>query len=275
MKKFSTLFAVLAIAMNMNAYDVVINEMCFDLNKETKTATMVQDPDYVYQYLGDIEIPSSIEVEGDLYTVTAIGEYCFFYTKGLYSVSIPETVEAIGTYAFCYSVIEKVNIPSKVKVLEPYVFSDCNDLVEITLSEGLEKICNGAFYACKLLENLTIPSTVTSIEGEFTFNLCTSLAELHVNMVNPVAFNNEIMFDQNIYDNTILYVPNGTKDAYKTTNYWCNFKNIEEDKVNTGIDNIVSDINANDMMYDLQGRRVFAPIKGQIYIQNGKKMIAK
>lgn len=274
MKKLFTLFTLFVTAVCMNAYDVVVDDMCYTLNKEKKTAIFEQDPSYVYQYLGDIVIPEKIEVDGVEYTVTEIGEYAFFYTKGITSLVMPETIEKIGTYAFCYSIIEKLNIPSKVKVLEPYVFSDCNDLKEITLPEGLEKISEGAFYACKLLKNITIPSTVTTIEGKYTFNLCTSLEELHVNIVTPVAIEEEIMFDTNIYEYTTLFVPEGCKDTYMGTDIWNKFVNIKEEKVATGINNATVEEIENNAMYDLQGRRIYAPIKG-IYIQNGKKIIGK
>ncbi len=41
------------------------------------------------------------------------------------------------------------------------------------------------------------------------------------------------------------------------------------------IEEIVTDNNADNAIYDLQGRKVIAPAKGSIYIQNGKKFIAK
>ena len=39
---------------------------------------------------------------------------------------------------------------------------------------------------------------------------------------------------------------------------------------------IETDNNANNSaLYDIQGRRIVAPVKGQIYIVNGKKFIGK
>lgn len=40
----------------------------------------------------------------------------------------------------------------------------------------------------------------------------------------------------------------------------------------TGIESVGTD-NATDVIYDLQGRRVVAPVKGNLYIQNGKKVM--
>ena len=80
-------------AICVNAYDVVVDEICYDLDNENMTATLVQDKSYVYQYLGDIVIPETINANGKTYTVNRIGEYAFFYSKGLTSVRIPETVK--------------------------------------------------------------------------------------------------------------------------------------------------------------------------------------
>lgn len=42
-----------------------------------------------------------------------------------------------------------------------------------------------------------------------------------------------------------------------------------------GIDNVEAIRPVDNNMYNLQGQRILAPVKGQIYIQNGKKMLAK
>jgi len=49
--------------------------------------------------------------------------------------------------------------------------------------------------------------------------------------------------------------------------------NIAADAV--GIDNVEVIRPVDNNMYNLQGQRILAPVKGQIYIQNGKKMLAK
>lgn len=275
MKKLFTLFSLLIVAISINAYDVVIDGMCFDLNKDNKTATFVQDPNYVYQYLGDIVIPETINVEGTEYTVTAIGEYAFFYTKGITSLSMPETIETIGTYAFCYSIIEELTIPSKVKVIEPYTFSDCNDLRVVNLPEGLETIKTGAFYACKSLESITFPATLKTIEGEWLFNLCSKLKEVHAQMTEPQSIP-QAAFDIETYNSAVLYVPQGCKAKYQETMYWDMFANIVEEEVQTptGISSAVIEGVEDNIMYDLQGRRIYSPAKG-IYVKNGKKFIGR
>lgn len=68
-----------------------------------------------------------------------------------------------------------------------------------------------------------------------------------------------------------LYVwRNASGTVYLTTLY------VVRPDVESGIYEINTDVNGkNSTMYDLQGRRIASPLKGQIYIMNGKKYIAK
>ena len=52
-------------------------------------------------------------------------------------------------------------------------------------------------------------------------------------------------------------------------------QNIAAGPVEQGIENVESVKVFDNAMYNLQGQRILAPVKGQIYIQNGKKMLAK
>ena len=51
-------------------------------------------------YKGVINIPESVSYEGKTFAVTGIGDYAFSSSKGLKSVSIPESVVEIDKYAF-------------------------------------------------------------------------------------------------------------------------------------------------------------------------------
>ena len=51
--------------------------------------------------------------------------------------------------------------------------------------------------------------------------------------------------------------------------------NIAAGAVEQGIENVESVKVFDNAMYNLQGQRILAPVKGQIYIQNGKKFIVK
>ena len=56
-------------------------------------------------------------------------------------------------------------------------FSDCSDLTEITIPEGVTSIGNRAFYECSSLTEITIPEGVTSISTK-TFSRCSRLIKI-------------------------------------------------------------------------------------------------
>lgn len=83
-----------------------------------------------------------------------------------------------------------------------------------------------------------------------------------------------IAFSQNTFMNGTLYVPKGTKFAYKASNSWKDFRNIVEGTP-TSITRGTSDKQTpNAPIYDLNGRRLSEPQKG-INIIEGKKVLIK
>ena len=65
-------------------------------------------------------------------------------------------------------------IPESVTTIEDYAFSDCNNLEQIHLPFGLQKIGEGAFYNCKKFRWLAISPTYKNIReiGRYAFNNC-------------------------------------------------------------------------------------------------------
>ncbi|WP_220149513.1 leucine-rich repeat domain-containing protein, partial [Metamycoplasma hominis] len=99
-----------------------------------------------------------------------------------------------------YTRIESINIPGSVKEIGGYAFSDCTNLREVILNEGLEKIGALAFYDTNI-ESITIPGSVKEI-GEGAFSGCTNLKEVILNegleKIGALAF-----YDTNIESITI------------------------------------------------------------------------
>lgn len=121
----------------------------------------------------DVIIPS--EING--HRVTFLEE-TFSRNKDIKSVTIPESVEAIGDSAFggC-SNLESVQIGENVKGLGYYAFGGCTALKEITLPQSVGYIGNRAFNSCYALEEITLPQNVENI-GEGAFYNCTALTDV-------------------------------------------------------------------------------------------------
>lgn len=102
-----------------------------------------------------------------------IADEVFYSAAHLKSVVLPETVKAIGDYAF-YQCPELWKLDSnKVEWIGKYAFSECKVLKTIILGEGLKTIDNYAFYNCTQLDNSSlggsiIPDSVERI-GTFAF----------------------------------------------------------------------------------------------------------
>lgn len=81
-----------------------------------------------------------------------------------------------GTLVLCAPAnpLTSVTIPDTVKAIGPYAFQNCGNLISITIPDSVRSIAHYAFNGCSSLVNITIPSSVTSL-GFRLFDGCTSL----------------------------------------------------------------------------------------------------
>ena len=85
---------------------------------------------------------------------------------GVTSLTIPDTIEKIGSYAFagCTS-LKTVRISSTVTTIPSSAFAGCTALAELSIPNGVTSIGSGAFQGCKSLTKLSVPGCVTLIDG--------------------------------------------------------------------------------------------------------------
>lgn len=91
---------------------------------------------------------------------------------------IPDTVKAIGKYAFSTINIETLELPSSVEKIEKSAFYRCANLKEIHLNEGLKSIGNQAF-ANTAIRSAKIPETVTKLGAEVFYG-CNRLRDISI-----------------------------------------------------------------------------------------------
>ena len=183
-----------------------INETNF-IEKDGIQYVIKDNKGIVTRYVGsntEVEIPSSIELNGTSYDVTGIGDsafrYCssltsivipegvtriesdaFYFCSSLTSIVIPEGVTSIGNSAFssCSS-LTSIELPSTLESIGTSAFEDCSSLTSIVIPEGVTSIGNYAFEDCSSLTSIVIPNGVTSIESH-TFYFCSSLENVYYN----------------------------------------------------------------------------------------------
>ena len=182
----------------VNAYDVQIDGIFYDIDKETRTATVTysekRDGCFYSYYSGAIVIPSEIIHDDIKYSVTCIGRYAFVGCSDLTSVEIPQSVTKIGDYAFpnC-SGLTSITIPKDVSTLGENAFYNCNNLIAVHISD-LSSWCkisfsnidsNPLFYAHHLFLNgeeikeLVIPNSIANI-GNCSFVGCSGLTSIEI-----------------------------------------------------------------------------------------------
>ena len=127
-------------------------------------------------------------------SVTNIGKDAFSGCKGLTSITIPDSVTSIGENAFKGCPIEMATIPalavnhiknSRLKVVTITsgesigwsAFSGYTGLTSITIPNSVTSIDGYAFSGCTGLTSITIPDSVTNI-GVYAFSGCTGLTSI-------------------------------------------------------------------------------------------------
>ena len=253
--------------------------------------------------LSSIQIPES---------VTTIGNQAFANCESLTSVTLTEGLETIGDAAFdgCQK-LESIFIPSTVSSINPGTsltgaFSGNNGMLSMVVSPdnptydsrdncnaiirtatntlvagcqatqiptSVKRIGKTAFYFCSTLKSIEIPSSVTSID-EYAFAYCSGLTEVKSYIQEPFQINENVF--ESIGNDAILYVPQGTKDAYQQSVGWEGFKDIIELN-NDLINSIEAGANQiNGELYNLQGARMKQkPVRRGIYLHQGKKVMVK
>lgn len=151
--------------------------------------------------------------------VTTIREHAFL-SCNLKELTLPESLETIGRYAFEDNrSLKSVNIPAKVKTIETQAFYGCG-LTDLVIPEGVQAIGSHAFYD-NLLENLTLPSTITSIGNE-AFRYNNNLQSITCNAATPPTLGDNA-FSSRITPE--VKVPLASIAAYRKVYGWKDFSN--------------------------------------------------
>ena len=148
---------------------------------------------------------------------------------GCVNTVIPEGTTRIGDDAFWGRWgLEHINLPNTVKEIGMHAFAFCF-LKEITLPEGVEKIETEAFWSTDLA-SVTLPASLKTLEDGI-FMECTQLTKVTVHNQSPLAISDGEIFSNRA--NATLYVPAGSKKAYKAASIWKEFKGIVEAEHNS------------------------------------------
>ena len=130
-------------------------------------------------------------------TIETIGDYAFSGCSSLYSVDFAGSPigvgTAIGSYAFadCAMLTNvKFAAQSKVATIGTYAFANDKNIVSVELPKSLTMLSDYAFSGCGGLRNVTLSSGKASSIGSFVFDGCTSLDTINLSeSVTEIALN--------------------------------------------------------------------------------------
>ncbi len=188
---------------------------------------------------GDVEILSSIEIEGYNYSVKNIENSAFNNCIEMTSIIIPESVTNIANNAFsdCNN-LTMVTIGSNTILSKSYSPSSSLKSIfgaqvkEYIIGDKVTKIGDNAFYGCSVVTSFSIPSSVKSIGKDAFFN-CSGLTAVYITNLPSwcsISFYNSsanpLSYAHHLYLNGVevtgdLTIPNNVSDLGSYTFYNC------------------------------------------------------
>ena len=199
--------------------------------------------------LSSIKIPNGI---------LSIGDKAFGGCSSLSNINIPKTVTFIGKNVFCEIIediedfdedlffypifstsLASINVdPNNTNYFSEdgilfskdmkhlIIFPPRKNRMEYQIPSSVESIYDGAFGVCKFLQSIDIPASVTSI-SQYAFYNCESLQIIRIHHQEiekcKIAYN---IFEGIDLDQCTLYIPSGTRWAYRHHPVFSKFKNI-------------------------------------------------
>ena len=171
--------------------------------------------------------------------ITSIGYYAFYDCRGLTSLTLPVGITEIGDRAFdgCSGLKEvrfciNDNLDTYLTKGHPYIDVDCGikyyindkEITSIEIPSNVTTLGNYVFQGCSGLTSLTLPAGITEI-GSSAFNGCSRLTSIYLNAEKVPEIGSNV-FEGCDAKKCTLYVPMGTYDDYRLSDFGDYFENI-------------------------------------------------
>ena len=230
-----------ALSDNIVFQDPVVKSLCVTNWDADGDGELSYDEASAVTSLGNVfrenkEISSFSELQ--YFTGLSSIEAQSFYDSSIKEVAFPPSITSIDKYSFQKTLLgPTLIIPGNVKRIGTYAFASCFNIRHIIIQEGMESIGYNSFTGA--IQTMSIPSTINYIAAEAfnpylypgsSTNVDSQLLEgnfyLYTHSSTPIKVQ-RYAFRQ-LFSDGYLVVPFGSKDIYKSTSDWKNFRVILE-----------------------------------------------
>ena len=166
-----------------NNFDYFLESNCWQTLQSIDFAEgVLRIGDYAY-YCYNFDTNSSGVVNTALTSVTlpstleSIGSYAFYRHWGVTDVALPESLTSLGVYCFYDTRLTSAAIAEGVTEIPEYCFYGNGAMTKLSLPETLKTIGRYAFAGCYSLETLVIPEMIDLVDCQ-AFSGCSGLKEV-------------------------------------------------------------------------------------------------
>ena len=177
-------------------------------------------------------------------TLTSLGDHTFGWTSSLTSLDIPVSCTNIANACFEGSALTSITLPvinnrtlnnylvpetlkrlvlisNASRILQTAFASNFTNITYLNANDSMiTTIGMDAFYNCRALSEVYLPSTITTIYSG-AFNKCSRLTKIQIKSTTPPTLNSTAFTNTN---NTFkIYVPANSLSDYKTSQNWSEF----------------------------------------------------
>lgn len=196
---------------------VKTDNFIFVLNEDEKTASLLRDLSISEQ----VFIPRSIRYQNNDYLITSILPNSFKNISNFFTVQFPSDSELkrIERYAFFYSNLLEIAIPSHVKFIGKNAFPYCCEKIVFSDQSEIEEMeINSITISFCLLKEISIPSSIARLDAKFGYLFSDfNLKIIPMKTTNIIHYNNKyILGKSNINSNSfdvLLFVSENAEKA--------------------------------------------------------------
>ena len=216
----------LTVTGSINADDVaylnalpgtLYNMYMLDLSGATLEGNAVTERMFYQTLYKTIKLPT---------TVTSIASEAFRASRCLQEVTLPSTLEYIGSHAFAECGLTSITIPDGVTETGDRVLADCRSLKSITIGNGMTYIPDSWAEGCTGLEELTIGKNMKSISW-YNFRGGAQIKQVYCYSKTPPQWHNS--YNDALAPDAVLHVYENCVKRYQNANGWNEFPTIVGD----------------------------------------------